>query len=99
MSDNSAATKSLGESGARIALRRAAGYEIVHVKAIQRDVILIDACACYGARIRHSGLHCEECGRVVSLLHRKAVQCLYVKRVADGCSRGIDRDFRVRSEE
>ena len=89
--------KSAGDTGARVALHRVAGREVIDVQAIDGDVILVDAGAGYGAGIGDARLQSKERDRVAPLLHRQVVKRLHVEGVADGGGGGVDGDFGVGS--
>src|ERR1700733_4479489 len=96
VSNNGAGTESVDDSGAYVLLlRRPSGREIVHIQAIQRDVILVDASTGNSTSIRHAGLHREQCSRIISRLYGKVIELLHVKRIADGRVSGIQGDLRI----
>ena len=90
------AAKTLGDPGAGVALARPTSRKIVYIQTIDRDIVLVDACACHGAVVRHARLKRKQRGRIVALLHGKTIQRHYVERVADLRARRIDRYLGIR---
>ena len=96
MSNDGAELKPSVNSGARVGLHSTARCEIIYVQAIQGDVILIDACARHRTLYRSLRAACVK-RAVGSFLccTGRLLSCFDVEGVADGCARGIDRDFGV----
>ena len=70
-------------------------HQVVHVQSVQGHVVLVNTRARHRASVCHSGLHLEERGGCISLLHRQGIERANVDVVADSGIGGVDGDLGI----